>query len=330
MEEMKKKMRKGRSVSKRSKVRSQRATLAEAFEQYCSVVNDADLPEDAPERREAVRKWDEAMHAKRVYYEATRPLKELDGEHADATGDREYVLLVARTIKRGRRHCLSTLRALADSRTFEEREAIRREEIRVADQRHAQRAGDQREQAANRVARIKRDEEKAEYENRQKDERERQLAEDVHFLAESGRQEQRHATDKKRKPCSKAGQQNRTVKDETAAIPSPELEHEITKILNEDFPSLTGPTASQFYHKYVISCRSMAGMAESYAKVKGWSRRTLTSRRLKIEEHLSMRFGLLVKLNDLRTAPRKSGRIIPTDPSIIERTYPDTQRDEMD
>lgn len=104
------------------------------------------------------------------------------------------------------------------------------------------------------------------------------------------------------------------------ATATAQLESEIIRILNHDFPDLKArPTASEFYQEHVINGRSMAELAN----VKNWKLRTLKSRKFTISKHLSRKFGMPVDLNELRTAPRKSGRITYTDPHMIERTHSD-------
>lgn len=110
------------------------------------------------------------------------------------------------------------------------------------------------------------------------------------------------------------------------ASPTAELEAEIIRILNRDFPNLKArPTASELYQEHVINGRTMTGLA----RAKGWKVRTMKARKADIKAHLTRTLNTPVDLNALRTAPRKGGRIVYTDPGVIERTHGnDTRRDE--
>lgn len=110
------------------------------------------------------------------------------------------------------------------------------------------------------------------------------------------------------------------------ATATAELESEIIRILSRDFSNLKArPTATDFYHEYVISTRTMAGLH----RAKGWALRTMKKRKADIEAHLTRTLGMTVDLDTLRGAPRKAGRLTYKDPTIIERTASDaTQPDE--
>jgi len=114
-----------------------------------------------------------------------------------------------------------------------------------------------------------------------------------------------------------------SAKTESASQPATatdRLEAEIIRILSRDFPNIKArPTATEFYQEHIINGRTMAGLA----RAKGWKTRTMKARKANIETHLTQKLGMPVDLDKLKTAPRKSGKIIYTDPGVIERTYSD-------
>lgn len=143
-------------------------TLTEAREHFGAVFV-SDLPDDAPERAAAWRELDTAAHAAGVYREATRPLKDLEADLANATGERKTVLDHARRFILTRTHATATLKALHAGRTFEKREAIRTAEAEAAAQREAAREAQRRKETQDRnAARI------AEGERREAEARERE------------------------------------------------------------------------------------------------------------------------------------------------------------
>ena len=105
------------------------------------------------------------------------------------------------------------------------------------------------------------------------------------------------------------------------------LEAEIIRILSRDFPNIKArPTATEFYQEHIINGRTMAGLA----RAKGWSTRTMKARKANIETYLTQKLGMPVDLDKLKTAPRKSGKIVYTDPGVIERTYSDDTQHNKD
>lgn len=102
------------------------------------------------------------------------------------------------------------------------------------------------------------------------------------------------------------------------ASPSRELEAEILRIASSAFASLTAaPTMAQFYQRHVIEGTPLVDIARGTK----WKLRTLKSRKTALERYLTETFGMAVDLDAFRAARRRSGRIVPTDPGIIERTH---------
>ncbi len=110
----------------------------------------------------------------------------------------------------------------------------------------------------------------------------------------------------------------KTLAPVESASPTRELEAEIIRALNSGFSNdKARPTASEFYHEYVIQSRTMAGLE----RAKGWKLRTMRLRKARIETYLFKKFGVHVDLDVFRNVARKSGKIIYTDPKIIEETH---------
>jgi hypothetical protein len=112
-----------------------------------------------------------------------------------------------------------------------------------------------------------------------------------------------------------------------AATPTAQLESEIIRILNRDLThDKARPTASELYQEHIINGRTMAGLARANEK---WAVRTMKKRKADMEAHLTETLHMPVDLDAFRTTRRKSGRIVYTDPGVIERTHSDeTDRDE--
>ena len=86
-------------------------SLAEAQAEYFAIVN-SDLPDGAPERAQAVRKWDTALFNAGVYALAARGLAAINAEAA-TDDDRETALDTARGMVLGRVYATDTLLALS-------------------------------------------------------------------------------------------------------------------------------------------------------------------------------------------------------------------------
>jgi len=99
-------------------------SLAEAHAEYLAVVFSG-LPDDSPERAQAVKKWDAALYNSGVYALAAQCLAAIDAEAATAKGDRKTALELARGMALSRTYASATLLALSKGKTFSQREAIR-------------------------------------------------------------------------------------------------------------------------------------------------------------------------------------------------------------
>lgn len=99
-------------------------SLTDAHAEYRAVVN-SDLPDDSPERAQAVKKWDAALYNSGVYALAAQCLAAIDAEAATAKGDRKTALELARGLALSRTYASATLLALSKGKTFSQREAIR-------------------------------------------------------------------------------------------------------------------------------------------------------------------------------------------------------------
>jgi hypothetical protein len=147
--------------------------------------HNSDLPDNAPERQAARRKWDTAMHAAGVYREAARPLRDIEADLTTAEGERKTVLEVARGFHLCPTHSTATLRSLAAARTYAAREAIREQERRECEQREAEAAAQRRAEQERQQAALGAEEARRAAEAREREVRRRRYEEAMIRLAEA-------------------------------------------------------------------------------------------------------------------------------------------------